>query len=85
MTQVVLPDCPPPYYVLAHSTGGHIILRLIRTRNWFKKCVLVAPLIDLNYGAWPVSGNPHPDFACYDPAVGLGLSARQKANTLWTE
>jgi lysophospholipase len=55
MTQVVLPDCPPPYYVLAHSTGGHIILRLIRTRNWFKKCVLVAPLIDLNYGAWPVS------------------------------
>lgn len=55
MTQVVLPDCPPPYYVLAHSTGGNIILRAIRTRNWFKKCVLVAPLIDLNYGAWPVS------------------------------
>ena len=55
MTQVVLPDCPPPYYMLAHSTGGNIILRLIRTRNWFKKCVLVAPLIDLNYGAWPVS------------------------------
>ena len=54
MTQVVLPDCPPPYYVLAHSTGGNIILRLIRTRNWFKKCVLVAPLIDLNYGGWPV-------------------------------
>jgi len=54
MTQVVLPDCPPPYYVVAHSTGGNIILRLIRTRNWFKKCVLVAPLIDLNYGAWPV-------------------------------
>ena len=54
MTQVVLPDCPPPYFVLAHSTGGNIILRAIRTRNWFKKCVLVAPLIDLNYGAWPV-------------------------------
>lgn len=53
MTQVVLPDCPPPYYVLAHSTGGNIVLRLIRTRNWFKKCVLVAPLIDLNYGGWP--------------------------------
>ena len=54
MTQVVLPDCPPPYYVLAHSTGGNIILRLIRTRTWFKKCVLVAPLIDFNYGAWPI-------------------------------
>ena len=55
MTQVVLPDCPPPYYVLAHSTGGNIILRALRTRNWFKKCVLVSPLIDLNYGAWPVA------------------------------
>lgn len=55
MTQVVLPDCPPPYYVLAHSTGGNIILRVIRTRNWFKKCVLVSPLIDLNYGGWPLS------------------------------
>ena len=54
MTQVVLPDCPPPYYVLAHSTGGNIILRLIRTRNWFRKCVLIAPLVDLNYGVWPI-------------------------------
>ncbi|MGB8315419.1 MAG: alpha/beta hydrolase [Aestuariivirga sp.] len=54
MTQVVLPDCPPPYYMLAHSTGGNIVLRLLRTRNWFKKAVLVAPLVDLNYGAWPV-------------------------------
>ena len=55
MTQVVLPDCPPPYYMLAHSTGGNIALRLIRTRNWFRKCVLVAPLVNLNYGAWPPS------------------------------
>lgn len=54
MTQLVLPDCPPPYYVLAHSTGGNIILRTIRNRNWFKKCVLVSPLVDLNYGAWPL-------------------------------
>ncbi len=54
MTQVVLPDCPPPYFALAHSTGGNIILRAIRQRNWFKKTVIVSPLIDLNYGAWPV-------------------------------
>lgn len=55
MTQVVLPDCPPPYFALAHSTGGNIILRALRQRNWFKKVVIVSPLIDLKYGAWPVT------------------------------
>lgn len=54
MTQVVLPDCPPPYYAIAHSTGGNILLRSLRNRNWFKKCVLVSPLLGLKYGAWPV-------------------------------
>ena len=27
MQQVVLPDCPPPYFALAHSTGGLVCLR----------------------------------------------------------
>jgi lysophospholipase len=54
MTQVVLPDCPPPYYAIAHSTGGNVILRALRHRNWFKKCVLVSPLLGLRYGAWPL-------------------------------
>ncbi len=46
MTGVVLPDCPPPYYALAHSTGGLIVLRALTTRNWFRRVVLSAPLID---------------------------------------
>jgi lysophospholipase len=54
MTQVVLPDCPPPYYVVAHSTGGNVILRSLRTRTWFKKCILVSPLLGVHYGAWPL-------------------------------
>ncbi len=54
MTQVVLPDCPPPYYVVAHSTSGNIMLRSLRTRTWFKKCILVSPLLGLHYGAWPL-------------------------------
>ena len=53
MTQVVLPDCPPPYFAVGHSTGGNIMLRAIRQRNWFKKCVVVSPLLGLHYGAWP--------------------------------
>jgi lysophospholipase len=53
MTRVVLPDCPPPYYLLAHSTGGHVALRILQKRNWFTKAILTAPLIDVHYGKWP--------------------------------
>ena len=47
MTGVVLPDCPPPYFGLAHSTGGLVVLRALTTRNWFQRVVLSSPLIDL--------------------------------------
>lgn len=46
MTEVVLPDWQPPYTALAHSTGASVVLRAIRTRNWFERVVLSAPLID---------------------------------------
>ena len=54
MTQIVLPDCPPPYFVLAHSTGGNILLHSLRTRAWFSKAVVVSPLIGIVYGSWPL-------------------------------
>jgi lysophospholipase len=48
MTQVVLPDCPPPYYVLAHSTGGLILaLAEPHVRNYFERMVLTSPLFGL--------------------------------------
>ncbi len=46
MVEVVLPDCPPPYYCLAHSMGGHLVLRLAQTRVcWWDRMVLTAPMI----------------------------------------
>jgi lysophospholipase len=54
MTEVVLPDCPPPYYAIGHSTGGHILLRSLRSRTWFSKAILAAPLIGIIYGSWPL-------------------------------
>ncbi len=46
MSGIVLPDCPPPYYCLAHSMGGHLVLRLAQTRVcWWDRMVLTAPLI----------------------------------------
>ncbi len=46
--QVVLPDCPPPYFALAHSMGGAVLLRLAYAgKRWFDRIVLSAPMIDL--------------------------------------
>jgi lysophospholipase len=46
--EVVLPDCPPPHFALAHSMGGAVMLRVARAgRRWFDRMVLSAPMIDL--------------------------------------
>ena len=46
--QVVLPDCPPPFFALAHSMGGTVMLRLAHAgKRWFDRMVLSAPMIDL--------------------------------------
>jgi lysophospholipase len=47
MTEVVLPDCRPPFMALAHSTGANVVLRALKSRNWFERVVLSAPLIDI--------------------------------------
>jgi lysophospholipase len=47
MQQVVIPDCPPPYFALAHSMGGAVMLRVAHSgKRWFERSVLVAPMID---------------------------------------
>jgi lysophospholipase len=52
MQEMVLPDCPPPYYVLAHSTGAAIaLLSAERLRTQIDRMVLTAPLLALSYGA----------------------------------
>jgi lysophospholipase len=46
--QVVLPDCPPPFFALAHSMGGTVMLRIAHAgKRWFDRMVLSAPMIDL--------------------------------------
>jgi lysophospholipase len=46
--QVVLPDCPPPFFALAHSMGGTVMLRVAHSgKRWFDRMVLSAPMIDL--------------------------------------
>src|SRR6201998_1324452 len=46
--QVVLPDCPPPHFALAHSMGGTVLLRIAHAgKRWFDRIGLSAPMIDL--------------------------------------
>jgi lysophospholipase len=49
MREVVLPDCPPPYFALAHSMGGAILLRAATLRDcWFSRIVVTAPMLALS-------------------------------------
>src|SRR5262245_60748757 len=49
MKEVVLPNCAPPYIAVAHSMGGHILLRnASQPKSWFSRMVLSAPMIAIN-------------------------------------
>ncbi len=70
MKQIVLPDCPPPYFGLAHSMGGANLLRAIHEeRRWFDRVVLCAPMIDLRLERRPVLSRYYTRFMS---AIGLG-------------
>ena len=53
METLVLATCPGPYYALAHSTGGQVLLRNVFGKTWFKRVVVTSPLLGFIYGAWP--------------------------------
>jgi lysophospholipase len=61
MKEVVLPDCPPPYYGLGHSLGGHIMLRNAHEAgSWFQRIIASAPMIAIaseqtrGHAAWAI-------------------------------
>jgi lysophospholipase len=46
--QVVVPDCPPPHFALAHSMGAAVMLHVARaSTEVFERFVFCAPMIDL--------------------------------------
>lgn len=48
-SDVVLPDCRGPYYILAHSTGGLAALSAVPSLiNRVRRMVLIAPLLTLD-------------------------------------
>jgi lysophospholipase len=48
MNDVALPDCPPPYYALAHSMGATVLLKAATQRGcWFSRMVMTAPMLKI--------------------------------------
>jgi lysophospholipase len=72
MKEIVLPDCQPPFIALAHSMGGHILLRnAVLPASWFSRMVLSAPMIDI---AEARLGGSHAASRAYAEVLGgLGL------------
>jgi len=54
-SRVLVAQCPKPYFGLAHSTGGNILLRALRGKKWLERAVITSPLLGFNYGSWPES------------------------------
>ncbi len=47
MREIVLPDCPAPFFALGHSMGAQIILRFAHQPNcWFDRMILTSPLLE---------------------------------------
>ena len=75
MKDVVLPDCLPPFYALAHSMGGNVLLRnATRKGLWFDRIVLSAPMIQLTPEILPYPFSVAKAFSEITCAVGLGRS-----------
>lgn len=48
---IVLPDCPPPYYIIAHSTGGLVALYAHQSlMSRIHRMVLLSPFLGLRRG-----------------------------------
>jgi lysophospholipase len=67
MKAVVLPDCPAPYFALAHSMSSAVLFSAATKRGcWFSRMVMTAPMVR-------IAGLPMPDRICRHLADGLTM------------
>ena len=67
MKAVVLPDCPAPYYALAHSMSAMVLFSAATKRGcWFSRMVMTAPMVR-------ITGLPMPEGICRQLADGLTM------------
>jgi lysophospholipase len=67
MKSVVLPDCPTPYFALAHSMASTVLFKASTKRGcWFNRIVMTAPMVK-------ILGLPMSQKLCGQLADGLTL------------
>lgn len=75
MQQVVLPNCPAPHIALAHSMGGHILLRIASQPACpFERIAVVAPMLRFHDSKVGTSQRIARVYAAVGTALGLGRS-----------
>jgi lysophospholipase len=48
MREIVLPDCPPPFFALGHAMGATMLIRAAHQgRRWFDRVILTSPMVGL--------------------------------------
>lgn len=53
MKKVVLPDCPAPYFALAHSTGANVLTQVVAlpsAMQMYERMVLISPFYKFDIG-----------------------------------
>jgi lysophospholipase len=54
---ILLPDCPPPYYLVAHSMGGLVALHAgVRDRLMFERIFLSSPMLAIDRQPFSMRG-----------------------------
>jgi len=83
MKGVVLPDCPMPYYALAHSMSAPILFNAATKRGcWFHRIVATAPMVEL--ARLPLSRDACAGIATGLSWLGLGKQAVPGDPSVWT-
>jgi lysophospholipase len=68
---ILLPDCPPPYYLVGHSMGGLVSLYAgLRDRMMFERIFLSSPMVGL--GGQPLSSAGMASVCEFMSYLGLG-------------
>lgn len=74
MSDVVLPDCPAPYFALAHSMAATILFQAATRRGcWFNRMVMTAPMLKIT--GLPMSHGATGQLADLLSFLGLGRLA----------
>lgn len=73
MQQVVLPNCPAPHFALAHSMGGHILLRIASQPSCpFERIAVVGPMLRFHDSKVGTSQRLAQVYATVGSALGFG-------------